>query len=193
MLARWMSKIRILWDILATIFLRRPFFGRIGHRSYIRKPRSLVSPRYVFIGDRTRIHEDATLYAVRRYGTESHSGRICIGNNVFLNYGVNLTAADEMVIEDDVTFGWNVSIIDFDHDFSRKRGSVIDAPLRVRGATRICSGTWVGANSMIRGGIRIGRDCVIAANSVVLHDVPDGYIVGGNPAKLLRPVTKENA
>jgi acetyltransferase-like isoleucine patch superfamily enzyme len=34
-------------------------------------------------------------------------------------------------------------------------------------------------------GVRIGDRCVVAAGSVVTRSVPDGSVVGGNPAKLI--------
>ena len=45
---------------------------------------------------------------------------------------------------------------------------------------------WIGSNSTIIDGIRIGAGAVIAANSVVTKDVPPYAVVGGVPAKILR-------
>ncbi len=49
-------------------------------------------------------------------------------------------------------------------------------------------GVDVGAYAQILGGVRIGRGAKIGAMSVVLHDVPAGCTVVGNPARL---VTRE--
>lgn len=38
--------------------------------------------------------------------------------------------------------------------------------------------------AFIVGPIKIGNNCVIGANTVVVSDVPDNSIVGGNPAKI---------
>lgn len=38
----------------------------------------------------------------------------------------------------------------------------------------------------IRKGVRIGHDSVIAAGSVVTHDIPPGVIAAGNPAQAIR-------
>ena len=45
---------------------------------------------------------------------------------------------------------------------------------------------WVGANSVVLAGVRIGKGAVIAAGSVVSKDVPEYAVVGGVPAKLIR-------
>jgi virginiamycin A acetyltransferase len=39
---------------------------------------------------------------------------------------------------------------------------------------------------MVMPGVRIGHGAIIASGSVVVDDVPDYGIVGGNPARLLR-------
>ena len=45
---------------------------------------------------------------------------------------------------------------------------------------------WVGANSVILGGVTLGRGSIIAAGSVVTKDIPPYSIVGGTPAKIIK-------
>lgn len=45
---------------------------------------------------------------------------------------------------------------------------------------------WIGANTVILDGVRIGHGSIIGANSVVTKDVEPYSIVGGVPAKLIR-------
>ena len=45
---------------------------------------------------------------------------------------------------------------------------------------------WIGANALIKGGVKIGVGAVIGAGAVVVNDVPDFAIVGGVPAKLIK-------
>lgn len=54
----------------------------------------------------------------------------------------------------------------------------------------IGTGTWIGANSTILPGVRIGEGCVIAAGSMVNKDVPDNCLVGGVPAKIIKKLDK---
>ncbi len=44
----------------------------------------------------------------------------------------------------------------------------------------------VGCNVVILGSVNVGDGAVIGAGSVVLHDVPPGDVVAGNPAKSIR-------
>lgn len=41
----------------------------------------------------------------------------------------------------------------------------------------------IGVNSIILAGVTIGPNSIVGAGSVVTKDVPEGWIVGGNPAK----------
>lgn len=45
---------------------------------------------------------------------------------------------------------------------------------------------WIGMNSIIMSGVRIGRGSIVAAGSVVTKDIPPYAIVGGNPAKIIK-------
>lgn len=45
---------------------------------------------------------------------------------------------------------------------------------------------WFGYRAMIMPGIRIGHGAIVASGAVVVDDVPDYGIVGGNPARLIR-------
>lgn len=45
---------------------------------------------------------------------------------------------------------------------------------------------WIGANSLILSGVRIGKGAIVAAGSVVTKDIPPYAIVGGNPAKIIK-------
>jgi maltose O-acetyltransferase len=50
----------------------------------------------------------------------------------------------------------------------------------------IGDGCWIGARSVILGGVRIGAGCVVAAGSVVTRDVADNVLVVGVPARIKR-------
>jgi acetyltransferase-like isoleucine patch superfamily enzyme len=45
---------------------------------------------------------------------------------------------------------------------------------------------WIGENSIILTGVKIGNGAVIASGAIVNKDVPDYAVVGGVPAKLIK-------
>lgn len=51
---------------------------------------------------------------------------------------------------------------------------------------------WIGANSIILPGVRIGFGSVIAAGSVVVKSIPSMCVAGGNPAKVIKDYKRIN-
>ena len=60
-----------------------------------------------------------------------------------------------------------------------------DTPRGVHADTWIGKQCNIGANSIIMAGIRVGDNCVVAAASVVMKDVPSNSLVAGNPARIM--------
>ena len=52
-------------------------------------------------------------------------------------------------------------------------------------APRIDVGCSLGADSKILGGIELGSDVVVGANSIVCEDFPNDYVIAGVPAKII--------
>lgn len=50
----------------------------------------------------------------------------------------------------------------------------------------VMNNVFIGCNSIIMGGVRIGNNVVIGAGSVVTKDIPDNSVVVGNPAKIIK-------
>jgi virginiamycin A acetyltransferase len=58
--------------------------------------------------------------------------------------------------------------------------------LPARGDTVVGNDVWLGYQTMVMPGVRIGSGAIVAAGAVVVDDVPEYGIVGGNPARLIR-------
>jgi len=55
-----------------------------------------------------------------------------------------------------------------------------------RTMTIIEDGVFIGVNSVILPGVKIGKNAIIGAGSIVTKDVPPNAVVAGNPAKLIK-------
>jgi acetyltransferase-like isoleucine patch superfamily enzyme len=106
---------------------------------------------------------------------------VIIGDDVTIKSGVQLW--DGVRIENQVFIGPNVT---FTNDkFPRSK-----TPPPEFLKTFIKKGASVGANATILPGITIGESSFIAAGAVVTKSVPAFAVVAGNPAKLVRFLTK---
>jgi acetyltransferase-like isoleucine patch superfamily enzyme len=63
-------------------------------------------------------------------------------------------------------------------------------PMKEQGVRRsfikIEDDCWIAANSIILAGVTIGKGSVVAAGSVVTHDVPPYSVVAGSPARIIK-------
>ncbi|MBR5236033.1 MAG: CatB-related O-acetyltransferase [Clostridia bacterium] len=117
---------------------------------------------------------------------------IYIGNDVSIGPKATIMCAIAKVrIGNKVMFGPGVSIIAGGHRTDLLGRYMYDIkeheklPENDKDIT-IEDDVWVGANAVILKGVTVGRGSVIAAGSVVTHDVPPYSIVGGVPAKVIK-------
>ena len=57
---------------------------------------------------------------------------------------------------------------------------------RLRDVPNIGDNVTIYANSVIIGGVNVGKNSIIGAGSIVINDVPENAIVAGNPARIIR-------
>ncbi len=110
-----------------------------------------------------------------------------------VTFGHHVQFGPNCLIQCDIEFGdyvlvaSNVSFIGKDdHLFSKVGIPIWNSGRGDTYKTFIGSDVWIGHGSIILGGVKIGNGAIVAAGSVVTKDVPEGTIVGGNPAKTLK-------
>lgn len=97
------------------------------------------------------------------------SGKITIGNDVFLNSGCIITAREAIAIGDGTICGPNVFF--YDHDHKMENSHILDNQY-VSMPITIGKNVWIGAGTIILKGSIIGDNSVIAAGSIVTGDIP---------------------
>jgi serine O-acetyltransferase len=97
-----------------------------------------------------------------------------IGKGLMVAHPVGVNIGYGLTIGDNVTFAAGVTAAaryyDADEDQAQEFAT-------------ICDGATIGAHAVLVGGVRIGTNAVVGANSVVLSDVPDEAVVFGSPAR----------
>lgn len=134
---------------------------------------------------------------------EGPLGRIKIANNTFIGGGTQLNSMSSISIGSHVLIAGNCTIQDHNsHSISylERRGDVDLSISRFLGKPKIYKDfskvktkdvfidddVWIGQNSIILKGVRIGKQAIIGAGSVVTKDVPENAVVAGNPAAVIR-------
>lgn len=100
---------------------------------------------------------------------------IQIGDNTSFNYGCIVISHEKIIIGKDVQFGPNVFIYDHDHDFRVENG-LKDLKYKTSPVV-IGDNVWIGANTVILRGTKIGNNCVIGAGSVIKGEYLDNSII----------------
>jgi UDP-3-O-[3-hydroxymyristoyl] glucosamine N-acyltransferase len=60
----------------------------------------------------------------------------------------------------------------------------------IGGSTKVGNSCWTGLNSTLKNKIKLGDNVLVASGASVIHDVPDGDIVAGVPAKSIKDKVK---
>lgn len=58
-------------------------------------------------------------------------------------------------------------------------------PTERLGCVEIMDNVYIGMNVIIMPDVRIGKNCIVSAGSVVTSDIPENSVVAGNPAKVI--------
>lgn len=180
---------RVRFEALLAIpygWIYRLLFRSMGSTTFVSPFIQSVGLDCVSLGSRSRISRNTRLLALKRYGTQSFSPHISIGDNVSIGFGCTLSCVNQLDIGHDVTIGDNVYIADSHHDYSNPTLGVLDQPL-LPGRITIGQGAWVGYGAFIAGDVSVGERSVVGANSVVTRSVPAYTVVAGVPA---RPVKR---
>ena len=139
------------------------------------------------IGDRFQTGHGVMIREANRIGDDVSIGtHSIVEHHVVLEDGVRLHSncfiPEYTVIERDAWIGPSVTVTNA--MYPKSPGAKAD----LRGP-RILPRAKVGAGATLLPGITIGSDALIGAGAVVVHDVPDGAVVVGNPARVIGDVS----
>jgi len=131
-----------------------------------------------------------SVYAPTRLMTDEKENAIIeIGDNTRIN-GASIHATERISIGRNCLIAANVTILDSDgHGLLPVQRNLINP---VSQPVMIEDNVWIGINSIILKGVRIGRNSVIGAGSVVTKDIPSNCVAAGNPARVIKTFTHEH-
>ena len=112
-----------------------------------------------------------------------HSAGMDIPWRTKIGPGFLITHGWGFVISPDVTIGSNVTVY---HGVTIGQKHKISASGRVKSYPTIEDEVWIGAHTVIAGGVVIGRGSRIAPGTIVTGDVEPHSIVGGNPMRVIK-------
>lgn len=109
--------------------------------------------------------------------------QMTIGRHVLLNHHFTAMSIGSIVIGDGSMIGPNCTIVTDNHNLLHK--NILECKPVVIGKD-----VWIGACASIMPGVVIGDHAVIAGGANVVHDVPEGCIAAGNPARIIGTISE---
>ena len=151
------------------------------------------NPELIKIGENSVILGQLFVFA--------HAGKIDIGKDCYIGDGTRIWSADSIQIGNRVFISHNVNIHDtnshsidplsrYQHFLaimSSGHPQINDFDIQSKSIC-IQDDVWIGFNSTVLKGVKIGRGSIVAACSVVTKDVPNFVIVAGNPAQIVKQI-----
>lgn len=177
-----MRRINIYWHYLVTILVYKFQIRHIGKRSIIINPLQIDGGHNIGIGDHTQISYKTWLAALPLTGEQC---QLKIGNGCMIGHFNHIYATNSITIEDNVLTADKVYISDNIHGYEDISTPILNQPIIQKKPVTIGEGSWIGENACIIG-CTIGKHCVIGANAVVTHDIPDYSVAVGAPARVIK-------
>ena len=161
-------------------------FASFGSNSVIQPPVRLSGESRIAVGNGVYVGAGSWLQVLPG---DDDGVAISIGDRTGIAGLCVVSAVSSIRIGADVSIARGVYIADHSHAYEDT-----DQPIQAQGLTGIApveigDGAWLGENSVVLPGVRIGRGAVVSANSVVTRSVLDHTVVAGAPARIVRRIT----
>lgn len=174
--------------------------GALGENCIIERGVDLQHPEHISIGDSNRIGRNVTLRANTKRNPgivigdavsildsaliASNEGKIIIGERSLLGPFCLIYGNGNVTIGSNVLIAAQTSISTVSHYTDR-----CDIPINEQGTfcdpIVIEDDVWIGMNTVILQGVRIGRGAIIGAGALVNKSIPAWNIAVGTPVKLI--------
>ncbi len=167
---------KFFWVIRA--FIYSFLFKKIGKKSYLGKPLFIYGYKKISIGEKVRIYPHARI--------EVHGdGRIVLEDNISIGQSLHLISGGELLIKKNTTISGNVLITNLNHDYKEIDKHIMEQKHLIK-ETEIGENCFIGYGAAIQAGTKLGKQCVVGANSVVRGEFPDYCVIVGSPAKIIK-------
>lgn len=155
----------------------------------------LINRKYIHIGNDCRFGRNCRIEAVKEYAGEFFNPSLTIGESVSMEDNVHIGCAQSVTIGCGTMIGSRVLITDHSHGDTVRESLSIRPALRPLKTSPVVIGrnVWICEGVSILPGVTLGDGVIVGANAVVTHSFPDGVVIAGCPAKIIRKIEDSDA
>lgn len=157
--------VRLIWGCVWILFFRPSPRILHGWRRFLLR---CFGAR---VGKGVRVYNSACIY---------YPPNLTLADNVVIGPNVDLYCVAEISIQKNSMISQYSYLCAASHDYRKEDLPLIATPITIGESTWVCAKAFVGP------GVTIGNMVVVAACSVVVKDVSDYSVVGGNPCKFIK-------
>jgi acetyltransferase-like isoleucine patch superfamily enzyme len=184
-----LSKAAFWLDIIRTLFLTHDATSSVKLKIRFRNS-TMLRPLEVSLSNLDNIHISKNVFI--------HTGmvlrllgdcKLFVGEDTYIGPYSHISGVDRsgsIIIGKKVMIADCVYISTAYHKYEDVTKAVKDQGYEPKGNVIIGDGCWIGGGSYIMPGVKVGKNSVIGANSVVTHDIPPNSVAAGSPARIIR-------
>ena len=139
----------------------------------------------------SRVFKNRNLYMFILKKAHEVNGVVFLGKPRYIHQNVVLDTSANLVLGDNIVISTGVLLLTHDYSYTTGLISISEKPakdIKLIMPITIGDNCFIGANSTILPGTRIGSNVIIGAGSVVRGNVPNYSIVSGNPASIIKDI-----
>jgi len=132
------------------------------------------------IGNYCDIETGLIFHNCRDYSNLIVGNNCHLGKNCFFDLRDTITIGNNVVISMQCTF---ITHIDMNKSPLRDKYPSYSSSIDIK------DNSYLGAGVIILKGVRVGKNVVVAAGSVIINNIGENILIGGVPAKIIKKIT----
>lgn len=162
--------VQLWWLVQATLFAWSPQF-MYGWRRFLLRLFGAQIGRKVLVRPTVRV---------------TYPWKLSIGDFTWIGDYVELYTLGVIQIGSHVVISQNCYLCTGSHDYMSMGFDIYAQPIY------IADQVWLASDVFVSLGVKIGEGAVVGVRTTVLHDLPDGMICHGSPARPVKPRSQSN-
>jgi acetyltransferase-like isoleucine patch superfamily enzyme len=163
------------------------YFKHFGNNNTISGNTDFQGAKGIYIADSINVCDYSKILVHEFCHNDNVEWNIKINDGALVNVGSIIQAFNQIEIGKYVMIAPYVYISDNSHEYSNYNVPILVQLFKQElNKVLIKDGAWIGTGAKVIGNVTIGYGVVVAANAVVVKDIPDHCVVAGVPAEIIK-------